>query len=204
MKITILYVRISSLDQRSDRQRVNENEYNKVIEDKCSGSIPIFERPGGIELLRLIEKDLVKSISFWQIDRCGRDLRDIINFLHFTSKRKIPVHFISQGLSTLDEKGEENPVAKMVISILGVVSEIERKLILERQKEGIEIAKLQNRYTGRQKGSNEDPLRFLSKPKNKKATELLKRGYKNVEVSRITGIHINTVTKIKRIMVAMN
>ena len=204
MNISILYVRISTIDQRTDRQRVNENEYDKVIEDKCSGSIPMFERPGGIELLKLIEKDLVKSISFWQIDRCGRDLRDIINFLHFTSQRRLPVHFISQGLSTLDEKGEENPVAKMVISILGVVSEIEKKLILERQREGIEIAKLQKRYTGRKRGSIEDPLKFLSKPKNKKATELLKKGYKNVEVSRITGIHVNTITKIKRIMVAMN
>ena len=64
--------------------------------------------------------------------------------------------------------------------------------------------KLQNRYTGRKKDSHEDPLRFLSKPKNKKATELLKKGYKNVEVSGITGIHVNTVTKIKRIMIAMN
>jgi DNA invertase Pin-like site-specific DNA recombinase len=142
----------------------------------------------------------VKSISYWQIDRCGRDLRDIINFLHYTTSKKIPVHFISQGLSTLDENGEENPVSKMVISILGIVAEIERKLILERQREGIELAKLQNKFLGRQKGTNEDPLKFLSKPKNKKAMELLRKNYKNIEIARITGLNINTITKIKKVI----
>jgi len=120
MRISILYVRCSTLEQRTDRQRVNEKDYDKVIEDKCSGTIPMFERPGGIELLNLIEKGIVKSISVWQIDRCGRDLRDIINFLHFTTGKRIPVHFVSQGLSTLDENGSENPLAKMVISLMSI------------------------------------------------------------------------------------
>src|SRR5512133_2863283 len=98
MKISILYVRCSSLEQRTDRQRVNEKDFDKVIEDKCSGTIPMFQRPGGIELLSLIEKGVVALISVWQIDRCGRDLRDIINFLHFTTEKRIPVYFVSQGL----------------------------------------------------------------------------------------------------------
>jgi len=204
MRISILYVRCSSLEQRTDRQRVNEKDYDKVIEDKCSGTIPMFQRPGGAELLNLIEKGIVASISVWQIDRCGRDLRDIINFLHFTTIKEIPVHFVSQGLRTLDENGVENPIAKMIISILGVVGEMERKLILERQKEGIEIAKLQKRFLGRQIGTKEDPLKFLSKPKNKKAMELIKKDYKNIEVARITGLNINTITKIKKIMTSMN
>jgi DNA invertase Pin-like site-specific DNA recombinase len=204
MKISILYVRISSADQRSDRQKVSESDYDKVIEDKCSGSIPLFERPGGMELKKLIDKYLVKSISFWQIDRCGRDLRGIINFLHFASERNIPVHFIAQNLSTFNENGEENPIAKMMISILGVVAEMERKMIKERQREGIELAKLQNRYTGRKKNSREDPLRFLSKSKNKKAVELLKKGYKKVEVAKITGLNVNTITKISKLLSALS
>ena len=80
MSISILYVRCSTIDQKTDRQRVNEKDFDKVIEDKCSGSIPMFDRAGGIELKNLIEKNVVKSINVWQIDRCGRDLRDIINF----------------------------------------------------------------------------------------------------------------------------
>lgn len=204
MRISILYVRVSSLDQRTDRQRMNERDFDKVIEDKCSGTIPMFERPGGKELMKFIEMKADISLTFHSIDRCGRDLRDIINFLHFTTEKKIPVYFATQGLQTLDDNGTENPIAKMIISILGVVGEMERKLILERQKEGIEIAKLQKRFLGRQKGTKEDPLKFLSKPKNKKAMELLKKGYKKIEVAQITGLNINTITKINKVMTSMD
>jgi DNA invertase Pin-like site-specific DNA recombinase len=52
------------------------------------------------------------------------------------------IHFIRQGLISLDGEGKENPISKMIISILGIVAEMERKQIKERQKEGIELAKL--------------------------------------------------------------
>lgn len=203
MRISILYVRVSTLEQRTDRQRVNEKDFDKVIEDKCSGTIPFLERQGGMEIMKLIDAKVDISITFHSIDRCGRDLRDVLNFLHFTTEKKIPVYFVSQGLKTLDENGSENPIAKMIISILGVVGEMERKLILERQREGIEVAKLQGRFLGRQKGTKDDPLKFLSKPKNKKAMELIKKDYKNIEVARITGLNINTITKIKKVMASM-
>ena len=64
--------------------------------------------------------------------------------------------------------------------------------------EGIKIAKLKGVYKGRHEGSKEDILTFLSKEKNKKALDYLKKGYKAVEISKITGIHINTITKIKK------
>ena len=43
----VLYVRCSSIDQKTDRQRVSEKDYDIVIEDKCSGAIPFFDREGG-------------------------------------------------------------------------------------------------------------------------------------------------------------
>ena len=89
----------------------------------------MFERDGGHKLKRWIDEGVISSISIWQIDRSGRDLRDILNFIHYTSERKIPIHFISQGLRTIDDSGEENPISKMVFSILVVVAEMERKLI---------------------------------------------------------------------------
>jgi len=45
----------------------------------------------------------------------------------------------------------------------------------------------------------EDNLQFLGKEKNKKALEYLKKGYKAVEISKLSGVHINTTTKIKKI-----
>lgn len=197
----ILYTRCSSIDQKTDRQRISEQEYDLVIEDKCSGSIPFFER-GGKELLNYISNDLVTSLSVWTIDRLGRDLRDIMNTIHFFNEKLIPIQFISQGLTTLDENGQENPMAKMMISVLGTVGEMQRSQIKENQKQGIAIAKLKGVYLGRKAGSKEDILQFLTKPKNKKALDYLKKGYKLVEVAKLTDLNINTITKIKKLGLA--
>lgn len=197
--MNILYCRVSTLEQKTDRQRVDEKSYGLVIEDKCSGAIPFFEREGGKEIKKLIDKDILTKLTVWTIDRLGRDLRDIINTIYFFNEKKIAISFVSQGLTTLDENGKENSISKMMISILGIVGEMERSQIKERQLEGIKIAKLKGAYKGRLEGSKEDVLTFLSKEKNKKALDLLKKGYKAIEIAKITGIHINTITKIKKL-----
>jgi DNA invertase Pin-like site-specific DNA recombinase len=88
----------------------------------------------------------------------------------------------------------------MVINLLGIVADMERTQILERQRQGIAVAKARNVYKGRKTGTHEDVLTFLSKPHNKRAIQLLKNGYKAVEVSKITELHPNTITKIKKCM----
>jgi DNA invertase Pin-like site-specific DNA recombinase len=201
--MNVLYCRVSTLDQKTDRQRITEGDFREVIEDACSGAVPFFEREGGKKILKLIEKGALEKLSVWTIDRLGRDLRDIINTIHFFTERKISIHFISQGLTTLDDQGKENPIAKMMISILGVVGEMERIQIKERQLEGIKIAKLKGVYKGRVAGSKEDVLKFLSKKGNKEALAYLKKGYKAVEISKLTGLHINTITKIKKLAIPL-
>lgn len=201
----ILYTRTSTFSQSTDRQRVFEKNYDLVVEDKCSGAIPFFQREGGKRISDLLDNGLVSSISVWEIDRLGRSLHDILNVVFKFTSLQIPIEFINQGLRTIDENGLENPISKMIISILGVVGEMERTMIRERQREGIELAKLKkNVYLGRKLGSNEDVLDFLSKSKNKTALGYLKKGYKNSEVSKIVGLHPNTITKIKKLGLNLN
>jgi DNA invertase Pin-like site-specific DNA recombinase len=202
--VKILYTRISSLDQSSDRQKVNSNDYDMIIEDTCSGSIPFSERNGGKKVMTFIDKEIKFELHVHQIDRLGRNLRDIINTIHLFNSLKIPIFFIQQGLKTLGQDGKENPISKMMISILATVGEMERNQIRERQLEGIAIAKARGVYRGRNKGTKENPIKFLTKAKNKKATELLDKGYKNVEVAKITGLHLNTITKIKKLYSTLN
>jgi DNA invertase Pin-like site-specific DNA recombinase len=171
-----------------------------VIEDKVSGSVPFFERQGGKMVLDLVEKGEIEELSVFQIDRLGRDVRDIVNTIHFFTERQICISFISQGLKTLNPDKTENSISKMVINILGIVSEIERTQILERQRQGIDLAKSKGVYKGRKTGTQEDTLKFLSKPKNKKVIELLRKGYKSSDISTLVGVHINTITKIKKVL----
>jgi DNA invertase Pin-like site-specific DNA recombinase len=196
----VLYCRVSSIDQKTDRQRVNESDYKLVLEDKCSGAIPFFERPGGVEIKKFVDEGILTSLAVWQIDRLGRNLRDIINTIHYFAEKKINITFVSQGLTTLDHSGKENAISKLIISILGIVGEMERVQSKERQVEGIRIAKLKGTYTGRRTGSKESVVTFLSKDKNKKAYDYLRKGYKVGEVAKITDLHINTVSKIKKLV----
>jgi DNA invertase Pin-like site-specific DNA recombinase len=198
----ILYVRCSTIDQKTDRQRVNEKDFDLVIEDKCSGAIPFFEREGGKEVKKLTDEGVISKLSIYSIDRAGRDLRDIINTIHYFTTKKLCIDFISQGITTLDASGKENSISKLLISILGTVSEMHRTQIREAQLEGVRIAKMKKIYKGRKEGSKEDTLAFLSKDKNRKALELLKKGYKAIEISKIVDVHINTITKIKKLGLA--
>ena len=92
---------------------------------------------------------MLQSLSVWQIDRLGRDLRDIMNTIHYFNEKGVCIHFVAQGLSTLDNEGKENAISKLIISILGIVGDMGRKQIRENQMEGIRIAKLNVTYTGR-------------------------------------------------------
>lgn len=197
--MNILYVRCSTIEQKTDRQRVNEKDYALVVEDKCSGAIPFFERQGGKEIKTLVDNGVLNCLTVWQIDRLGRDLRDILNTIHYFTQRQIPIHFISQGLKTLDDGGNENPIARLTITTLGIIGEMQRNQIRENQMQGVRLAKLKGTYKGRKTGSREDVLKFLNKEKNKKALEYLKKGYKAVEISAIVGINLNTITKIKKL-----
>jgi len=127
--MNVLYCRISTAEQKTDRQRVNEKNYSLVIEDKCSGTIPFFEREGGMKIKKLIDKSALKELDVFEIDRLGRDLRDIINTIHYFTEKGICINFVAQGLRTIDSNGKENPITKMIISILGVVGEMEKKQV---------------------------------------------------------------------------
>jgi DNA invertase Pin-like site-specific DNA recombinase len=198
--MNLLYTRISTIDQKSDRQIQNAKDFNLVIEDKCSGATPFFERDGGRQIEKMVSKNQVNQISVHAIDRLGRNLLDILNTIAFFNKKGICINFIQQGIKTLNVDGTENPISKMIISILGVVAEMERNLIKERQAEGVAIAKANGVYKGRSKGTTLSTLDFLNKPKVKKAIEYLNSGMKGVEVQKLVGLHPNTITKIKKIL----
>jgi DNA invertase Pin-like site-specific DNA recombinase len=194
----VLYTRISTFEQKSDRQIQNAKDYNYVVEDKCSGATPFFERDGGKRIKKMVLKNQVTSLSVHQIDRLGRNLLDILNVISYFNDKNICIHFIQQNIKTLNEDRTEDSIGKMIISVLGVVAEMERNLIKERQKEGIAIAKANGIYKGRKVGTSTSTLDFLNKPKNKIAVERLKLGLKKSEVAKITGLHNNTITKIAK------
>ena len=136
---TVLYARVSSLEQRTDRQ-VTGISVDKVFEDRCSGKDT--NRPqlqACLEYLRDGDTLVVHSI-----DRLARSLRDLLNIVQELLARKVSIRFIKEGM---DFNGDNpNPTQDLYLTILGAVAEFERALIRERQAEGIALARQRNAY----------------------------------------------------------
>ena len=78
----------------------------------------------------------------------GRDIIDILTMIEYFNSKSINLYVENIGVfSMIGEK--PNPTFKMIASVLGNVAEMERNNMLERQKAGIELAKLQGKYKGR-------------------------------------------------------
>jgi DNA invertase Pin-like site-specific DNA recombinase len=88
--IRVLYTRVSTLEQKTDRQTVNSSLYDLVVEDKCSGSILFFKREGGKKIKTFIDMGCKLELDVHAIDRIGRDLRDVLNIIHYFSTKGIP------------------------------------------------------------------------------------------------------------------
>lgn len=201
---SLLYVRCSTINQKTDRQ--SENDYGKslkedfqfFLEDKESGSVPIFERKNGKLMKVMIDGGRINHIHIHQIDRCARNLKSLLEFIEYTSERGVNVFFKKEGINTLGEDGKTSYMVKMMISVMGAFAEVENEIRKERQTEGIRIAIADGRYDNRTKRGKETPQRFLMK--HSKAVEYLRRGMKGSEVIRLLDnkINKNTITKIKK------
>lgn len=196
MKV-VKYIRTSTIEQSTLRQ---ENTTHKTYIDKCSGSIPFNERPSAIKLLNDISANKVETLHVHSIDRLGRNAYDIQTTLNTLSNLNINVYVENIGLYSMIEN-KPNSIFKMITDVLSNVAEMERSSLLERQKEGILIAKAKGTYKGRQMNTNETTEQFLSKY-NQSHLELIKdENYSIRKLSSITNLSNNTIVKIRKILI---
>ena len=191
------YIRVSTLNQKIERQLEKQFPDEKIYVDKISGSIPFSQRSSAKELLNDIGKREIHYISVSSIDRLGRNTLDVLQTIERLHKSNICLKVDNLGLESLVE-GKENPTFKLIISVLANISEMERNSILERQREGIQIAKANGTYKGRLKDTTESTEEFLAKYPT--VINYLKR--KNpptiVEIAKLTDCSKNTVQKVKK------
>ena len=189
------YIRTSTLEQSTLRQ---ENTSHKTYIDKCSGSIPFNERPSAIKLLNDISAKKVETLHVHSIDRLGRNAYDIQTTLNTLNNLNINVYVENIGLYSMIDNNKPNSIFKMITDVLSNVAEMERSSLLERQREGILIAKAKGTYKGRQMNTNETNEQFLSKY-NQSHLELIKdENYSIRKLASITNLSNNTIVKIRK------
>ena len=166
------YIRVSSIDQNIDRQ-LEGLTIDKLFIDKCSGKDT--ERPQLKLLLDFAREGDVLYIH--SMDRLARNVADLLRLVELFNANKVVVNFIKEGLSF---SGNDTPVSKLLLTVIGAVAEFERELIRERQREGIALAKLSKTYKGRVKALKPEQVEELRKMKAER--------YKVVDIAKYFGI----------------
>ncbi len=194
----VLYIRSSTVQQNTERQSQDSEAFDYILEDKCSGLIPLWERPNGKQLKKLIDSGHLTELTIHSIDRLGRSTLDVLNVWKELTERGIVINCRNPHLRNFNERGEPDMFSELMISILSTMATFEKNMIKELQMEGIKIAKAKGVYVGRSVNTKESPEKFLDKPKNKKIVEYLSSGYTQQEISKILNCSFSTINKVIR------
>ncbi|OBI79755.1 recombinase family protein [Mycobacterium sp. E740] len=142
------YQRVSTVDQNTDRQ-LDGVELDKMFSDKASGKDT--QRPQLAACLEYIREG--DTLVVHSMDRLARNLEDLRRIVRELTVQGIKVQFLKENLTFA---GDDSPMNTLLLSMLGAVAEFERSMILERQREGIALAKAAGKYKGRKASLTDD------------------------------------------------
>ena len=166
------YIRVSTEEQNyeSQMEAMKDLKFAKVFTEKRSAKDT--NRPELQNMLDYVrEGDTVYVKDF---SRLARSTKDLFNIIDILENKKVKLISIKEKLDT------STPAGKLMVTMLGAIYEFERANLLERQKDGIAVAKKEGKYKGRKKIQKPDNWQEVysdwscRKITAKKACELLK------------------------------
>ena len=172
------YIRVSTVDQNTERQ-LDAMKLDKKFIDKCSGKST--DRPQLKECLDYLREG--DTLHIHSIDRLARNLQDLQSIIEGLNARQVTVKFEKEGLTF--GCGKNSDMQRFQLQILGAVAQFERAMILERQREGIAIAKQAGKYKGRKPS--------LSAEQIEQAKAMVAEGKNKSEIARLLGVSRTTL-----------
>ena len=163
--VKLEYIRVSTVEQNEARQleAMQGKGIEKYFTEKVSGKNT--DRPQLQKMLDYVrEGDTVYIHDFSRLARSTKDLLEIVELLN------------NKGVTLISNKENidtSTPTGKLMLTMIGAIAEFERANLLERQKEGIEIAKRQGKYKGGQVKAIDDTIfnKFYEKYKSREITK---------------------------------
>ena len=135
------YVRVSTEEQNTARQEIMLRELgvDELFVDRASGKSA--DRPELNRMMNFVRRGdtvIVESIS-----RFARNTRDLLDLVERLTEKQVEFVSRKEAIDTT------TPTGKFMLTVFAAVAELEREYILQRQREGIAIAKQQGKYRGR-------------------------------------------------------
>ena len=206
MKKVVIYTRVSTQGQEYERQLAELRDYAarmnyEVVEEfseKVSGAKRVEEREALMSLLRYVEAHKVDKVLIYECSRLSRRAIDFLTVIEHLSSLKVSVYILQNGLETLMEDGSVNPIASLVLGIIGQFNSLERSLIRSRMASGYKhYREVLNGTVGRKKGYRKSDEQM--KEQYSKEIQLLKKGISLRNIQAITSTSVNTLRKLKAI-----
>lgn len=139
--MNIAYVRVSTEEQNEARQReaLEKHGIGKWFVDKASGKNT--DRPEFLQMMDFVRESDV--IYIHDLSRIARSTKDLLELLDTLEEKGVALVSDKESIDTSTATG------KLIITVIGAINEFERANLLERQREGIAIAKREGKYKGR-------------------------------------------------------
>ncbi|QBX71877.1 recombinase family protein [Aeromonas hydrophila] len=173
------YARVSTGGQSLEVQLRALAECNKVFQEKVSGASD--DRPQLTLLLDYVKEGDVVMVT--KLDRLARNTRHLLEISEFLQHKQVALRILNLGIDT------STPTGKLMLTMIGAIATFERELMLERQAEGIELAKRRGVYKGRKP---------TAMAKGNEVLALVAKGLPRAEIAKRTGISISSVQRILR------
>jgi DNA invertase Pin-like site-specific DNA recombinase len=151
-KRVALYARVSTDTQTTENQlrqlrtvakRHGWTVVTEYVDNGVSGAKGRSERPQFDALLNGVARREFDMIASWSVDRLGRSLQDLLGFLLELQSKRVDLYLHQQALDT------STPMGKAMFQLCGVFAELERSIIQERVKAGLERARAKGVTLGR-------------------------------------------------------
>lgn len=178
--MNIAYVRVSTVDQNEQRQIEGLKKYNidKWFKEKVSAKDT--NRP---ELKAMLEFAREGDIIYiWDFSRLARSTKDLLELVELMKSKKINLISVKESLDS------STPTGKLMLTMIGAINEFERANLLERQREGIALAKAQGKYKGRKEVNISNFGEYYDR--------YLNREFTKVSLAKELNISRNTLDKL--------
>ncbi|WP_316201366.1 MULTISPECIES: recombinase family protein [unclassified Bradyrhizobium] len=164
------YVRVSTLDQNTDRQLVGV-DVHRTFTDHASGKDT--DRPELAQMVAYVREG--DTVVVHSMDRLARNLEDLRRLVRELTGKGVRVQFLKESLTFT---AEASPMSQLLLNVMGSFAEFERAIIRERQREGIALAKSRGVYKGRKRVlAPEQVTEIIRKVENKAKKAKLAREY---------------------------
>ena len=171
------YARVSTHDQNLELQRdaLTMAGCPKVFEDKVSGTRA--DRPGLAKALEMLRDG--DTLVVWKLDRLGRSVKQLVDLVGELQKQRVQFRSLTDSIDT------GTPSGRFFFHVMASLAEMERELVVERTRAGLEVARLLGRKGGRKPKMTESKV--------ESAKKLLATGVPPRDVAKNLGVSVPTL-----------